>query len=318
MKKEVSSDSSFKSTPHLHKDMENKIYTAQKHNQINFSVRSFCHVKAHKCLILSCEIREITSHVPGYETETGRKWCCSSQCLKKYPFTSCFFFFCLGSVDTADFYTILIMIHFRDDDCDTWFVTYTLGNLTQKHKTATQEQNEKDLMLVWMKSPWYFTVYKFKGLFSLFIYVCFWLLMLLWCRMNLAIWLILCQFLLSQIQSVISSVVSVSLQDKLPLCRCFTPRCRACMGCALIVPWHLHVNIHHFSEHILLTNNTSTPTSLRDATALWRGVSHMLSLALTRAPEEENEREGQLTQHLSFKSKSGVLQTQVWVGRWRF
>lgn len=102
---------------------------------------------------------EITSHVPGFETETGRKWCCSNQCLKKYPFTSCFFFFCLGSVDMADFCTILIMIHIRDDDRDTWFVTYTLGNLPQKHKTATQEQNEKDLMLVWMKSPWYFTIY---------------------------------------------------------------------------------------------------------------------------------------------------------------
>ena len=32
-------------------------------------------------------------------------------------------------------------------------------------------------------------------------------------------------------------------------------------------------------------------TSLRDATARWRGVSHMLSLALTRAPGEEEDRD---------------------------
>lgn len=31
----------------------------------------------------------------------------------------------------------------------------------------------------------------------------------------------------------------------------------------------------------------SKPTSLRDATALWRGVNHMLSLALTRAPKNK-------------------------------
>lgn len=59
------------------------------------------------------------------------------------------------------------------------------------------------------------------------------------------------------------------------------------------------VKIHcHADTAILFANKRGTHqvhayvcklTSLRDATARWRGVSHILSLALTRAPEERKQ-----------------------------
>lgn len=49
-----------------------------------------------------------------------------------------------------------------------------------------------------------------------------------------------------------------------------------------------HVTTSHSScfsfKHVFACLKTK-PTSLRDATALWSGVNHMLSLALTRAPK---------------------------------
>ncbi len=68
---------------------------------------------------------------------------------------------------------------------------------------------------------------------------------------------------------------------------CFSNTCTA--------SWtHNHINelqSHFICLYLLFRRWRTCHTSLQEATARWRGVSHLLSLAFTLAPERERERE---------------------------